>query len=249
MITIVFLSFYSEHHIRRHLSEIDIKFPIIVVDNSLNFEFKKEIEEKHKNVKVIIPKKNLGFAAGMNLGIKLSKTNYVFINSPDIIISNNSIEKLVSKISLIDNFALLGPTYLDESINKNYHELVNFNNYKNLNLKEVKWIDNNFIINKALSFNKEYIQVVEMAMLYPMPPNKLYDFYKDVIPKKPMWNKWVKSNVKWDEEELQSIATYFECGTREVKDFIDLLALDDKVIILNEIKGFEKKKKNGKRKK
>ena len=149
MITIVFLSFYSEHHIRRHLSEIDIKFPIIVVDNSLNFEFKKEIEEKHKNVKVIIPKKNLGFAAGMNLGIKLSKTNYVFINSPDIIISNNSIEKLVSKISLIDNFALLGPTYLDESINKNYHELVNFNNYKNLNLKEVKWIDNNFIINKS----------------------------------------------------------------------------------------------------
>ena len=110
---------------------------------------------------------------------------------------------------------------------------------------------NNFIINKALSFNKEYIQVVEMAMLYPMPPNKLYDFYKDVIPKKPMWNKWVKSNVKWDEEELQSIATYFECGTREAKDLLDLLALDDKIIILNEIKGIDKKpkKKNGKRKK
>jgi N-acetylglucosaminyl-diphospho-decaprenol L-rhamnosyltransferase len=149
MITIVFLSFHSEHHIRRHLLEIDIKFPIIVVDNSLNFEFKKEIEKQFKNVKVIIPRKNLGFAAGMNLGIKSSKTNYVFINSPDVIISNNSIEKLVDKISLIDNFALLGPTYLDESVNKNYHELKNSNSYKNLNLKEVKWIDNNFIINKS----------------------------------------------------------------------------------------------------
>jgi len=148
MITIVFLSFHSEHHIRRHLLEIDIKFPIIVVDNSLNFEFKKEIEKQYKNVEVIIPRKNLGFAAGMNLGIKSSKTNYVFINSPDVIISNNSIEKLVNKISLIDNFALLGPTYLDESVNKNYHELKNSNSHKNLNLKEVKWIDNNFIINK-----------------------------------------------------------------------------------------------------
>jgi GT2 family glycosyltransferase len=149
MITIIFLSFHSEHHIRRHLLEIDIKFPIIVVDNSLNFEFKKEIEKQFKNVEVIIPRKNLGFAAGMNLGIKSSKTNYVFINSPDVIISNNSIEKLVDKISLIDNFALLGPTYLDESVNKNYHELKNSNSYKNLNLKEVKWIDNNFIINKS----------------------------------------------------------------------------------------------------
>jgi GT2 family glycosyltransferase len=149
MITIIFLSFHSEHHIRRHLLEINIKFPIIVVDNSLNFEFKKEIEEQYKNVEVIIPRKNLGFSAGMNLGIKSSKTNYVFINSPDVIISNNSIEKLVDKISLIDNFALLGPTYLDESVNKNYHELKNSNSYKNLNLKEVKWIDNNFIINKS----------------------------------------------------------------------------------------------------
>jgi GT2 family glycosyltransferase len=149
MITIVFLSFHSEHHIRRHLLEIDTKFPIIIVDNSLNFAFKKEIEENFKNVEVIIPEKNLGFAGGMNLGIKLSKTNYVFINSPDVIISNNSIEKLIAKILLVDNFALLGPTYLDESINKNYHELKKSNNYQNLNLKEVKWIDNNFIINKS----------------------------------------------------------------------------------------------------
>ena len=108
---------------------------------------------------------------------------------------------------------------------------------------------NAFIINRALSFNKDYIQVVEMAMMYSMPPDKLYDFYKDIIPKKPMWNKWIKSTISWNEEELQSIAIYFECGTREVKDFLDLLALEDKVIILNEIKGFEKKKKNGKRKK
>jgi hypothetical protein len=108
---------------------------------------------------------------------------------------------------------------------------------------------NSFIINKALSFNKNYIQIVEMAMLYPMPPDKLYDFYKDVIPKKPMWNKWVKPNTSWNDEELQLLATYFECGTREVKDFIEILSLEEKDVILLELKGFEGKKKNGKRKK
>jgi hypothetical protein len=110
---------------------------------------------------------------------------------------------------------------------------------------------NSFIINKALSFNKDYIQIVEMAMLYPMPPDKLYDFYKDIIPKKPIWNKWVKSNTSWNDEELQILSTYFECGTREVKDFIGLLADEEKNIILNELKGIDKKpkKKNGKRKK
>ena len=108
---------------------------------------------------------------------------------------------------------------------------------------------NSFIINKALSFNKSYIQVVEMAMLYPMPPDKLYDFYKDIIPKKPMWNKWVKSNVNWNDEELQILATYFECSVREVKDFFEILSLEEKNVILLELKGFEGKKKNGKRKK
>ena len=57
MLTIVFLSFHSEHHIRRHILEIDKKFPIIIVDNARNFEFKKEIEEKYSNVKIIIAKK------------------------------------------------------------------------------------------------------------------------------------------------------------------------------------------------
>jgi hypothetical protein len=110
---------------------------------------------------------------------------------------------------------------------------------------------NSFIINKALSFNKNYIQIVEMAMLYPMPPDKLYDFYKDIIPKKPMWNKWIKPNISWNDEELQLLAIYFECGTREVKDFIELLVDEEKNIILNELKGIDKKpkKKNGKRKK
>lgn len=147
MLTVVFLSFHSEHHIRKHILEIDKKFPILIVDNAGNYEFKKEIEKNYPNVRVIITKENLGWSAGMNIGIKESLTNYVMINPPDIIISNTSIEKLLFEINKIKNFALFAPTYLDEKIHKNYYKKFDIkDNFKDI--LEVEWIDSSFIINK-----------------------------------------------------------------------------------------------------
>ena len=108
---------------------------------------------------------------------------------------------------------------------------------------------NQFILNKALSFNKDYIQVVEIAMMYPMPNEKLYQFYCNTLPKKQIWNKWIKSEVKWNEEEIKVLAQYFECGTREVKDFYNLLDFKEKDVILYELKGFTNDKKRGRKKK
>ena len=147
MLTIVFLSFHSEHHIRRHILEIDKKFPILIIDNARNFGFKKEIEEKYSHVTVKTPNENLGWAAGMNLGIKESKTEYVMINSPDINISNNNIEKLFFEAKKIKNFALFAPTYLDETVHKNFYKKPDASDSLN-DILEVEWIDNSFIINK-----------------------------------------------------------------------------------------------------
>jgi len=200
MITIVFLSFHSEHHIRRHLLEIDKKFPIIIVDNAANFKFKKEIEEKYSHAKVIITKENLGWAAGMNLGIKKSATKYVMINSPDISISNDSIEKLFSKIRKVKNFALFAPTYLDETVHKNY--------YKKFDIKddfqdilEVEWIDNSFIINKKeieeLGFFDE-----NFFMYY-----ENFDFCKRIFDSKK--KMLVSKNIKFTHEGTNSVNKIF----------------------------------------
>ena len=120
MFTIVFLSFHSETHVRRLVSDIEKKYPIIVIENSLNIKLKKELEEKFDNVKVIIPPKNIGIAAGYNLGIKESKTNFVKLTSVDINLSNKSLEDLEGCVSQIKDFAILAPTYDDETIYKNY---------------------------------------------------------------------------------------------------------------------------------
>ena len=156
MFTIVFLSFHSELHIKRLVFDIEKKYPIIVIENSLNVKLKKELEEKFDNVKVIIPPKNIGMSAGYNLGIKESKTNLVFLNPADIVITNKCLENLEECISKIKDFTLLAPTYDDESVYKNYEifdqEKINtsFQNeiFEKYQVNEVDFIDNDFILNK-----------------------------------------------------------------------------------------------------
>ena len=156
MFTIVFLSFHSELHIKRLVFDIKKKYPIIVIENSLNVKLKKELEEKFDNVKVIIPPKNIGISAGYNLGIKESKTNLVFLNPADIVITNKCLENLEECISKIKDFTLLAPTYDDESVYKNYEifdqEKINtsFENeiFEKYQVNEVDFIDNDFILNK-----------------------------------------------------------------------------------------------------
>ena len=156
MFTIVFLSFHSETHVRRLVSDIEKKYPIIVIENSLNIKLKKELEEKFDNVKVIIPTKNIGISAGYNLGIKESKTNFVKLTSVDINLSNKSLKDLEDCVSKIKDFAILAPTYDDETIYKNY-TIWNSENlddnftdetFKKYNIKEVDFAENDFIISK-----------------------------------------------------------------------------------------------------
>ena len=102
------------------VSVIVKKYPIIVVENSLNIKLKKELEEKHENVKILIPAKNIGISAGYNLGIREAKTNYVKLTSADVIVTNESLKALEDCISKMENFAILGPTYDNETVYKNY---------------------------------------------------------------------------------------------------------------------------------
>ena len=200
MITIVFLSFHSEHHIRRHILEIDKKFPIIIIDNARNFEFKKEVEEKYSHVRVVITKENIGWGAGMNLGIKESATNYVMINSPDINISNDSVEKLLSEIKKVKNFALFAPTYLDESIHKNYYKKFDIND--NLqDVLEVEWIDNSFVINKKEVKNLGFFD--ENFFMY----YENFDFCKKIFDSKK--KMFVSKNIKFTHEGTSSVNKTF----------------------------------------
>ena len=190
MFTIVFLSFHSETHIKRLVAGIEKKYPIIVIENSLNDKLKNELEAKYDNVKVIIPPKNIGISAAFNLGIRESKTNFVKFTGADIYLSNKCLKDLEECVSKIKNFAILGPTYDDETIYKNYgiwnpEKLTTIyadQTFEKYNIKEVDYIENDFIISKKdfadLGFFDEnifmYYETMDLCKKVRMANKKIY---------------------------------------------------------------------------
>ena len=111
-LTIILNSFHSFHHLKRITNKLSSE-KFIIVENSndrkvLNFFRKK------KNIKVIMPKKNLGYGAGNNLGILYSKTQYCLVLNPDTELTIKNVKILKNKIFQIDNFGILLPRLKNE---------------------------------------------------------------------------------------------------------------------------------------
>ena len=130
-LTIVIVSFKSEDILHRCIKSIDKKYPIIVIENSIDKKFKLELEQKYLNVNCILPKENLGYGGGNNLGLSKVKTNYTLILNPDVILMENSIENFFITVSKFPNFGIIAPI----SANEKYD---NFNHEKDINIKEVE---------------------------------------------------------------------------------------------------------------
>ena len=130
-LTIVIVSFKSEDILHRCIKSIDKKYPIIVVENSIDKKLKLELEQKYLNVNCILPKENLGYGGGNNLGLSKVKTNYTLILNPDVILMENSIENFFITVNKFPNFGIIAPI----SANERYD---NFNHEKDINIKEVE---------------------------------------------------------------------------------------------------------------
>ncbi len=125
-ITVLFVSYYSDHIIEKSIMTIDKNIKIIVVENSKNFNFKFNLEKKYPNVKVIIPDENLGNGAGINHGVKHIKTKYTFYLDVDTELFPKTIESLISAAKEIKEFSILAP-----KINNFEYKKDCFMDYKN----------------------------------------------------------------------------------------------------------------------
>jgi len=146
--TIIIVTFKSEKVIYKCLSSISNNYPVIIIENSNNKNFKKQIENKFINVKCILAGENLGFGKANNIGLRLAKTKYVFLLNPDTVLHKDTLEVLISNAERIKNFALLAP------IITNSHELNYgfFNKKKNIKSLDVFEVD--YIKGFAMFFNK-----------------------------------------------------------------------------------------------
>jgi len=95
-------------------------FKVIIIDNGNDEKLKKKIEDQFVIEKYILNKKNTGFSAGYNQGIKLSKTDFTLVLGPDCLIQQKDILTLKKKLSENKDCFLVSATSYDYNGNLTY---------------------------------------------------------------------------------------------------------------------------------
>jgi N-acetylglucosaminyl-diphospho-decaprenol L-rhamnosyltransferase len=133
-LTIIVVTYHS-NLIENLIKQINNKIKIIIIENSLDKNKKKYLEKKYKNIKVIIPPKNMGVGGGINIGLNATKTKYALHLSVDIKLDKKMIITLISSANKINNFIVLAPREKKIKYPKNiFCNLVKKNNFHKIKL-------------------------------------------------------------------------------------------------------------------
>ena len=137
-LSVIIVSYRSDHVIENCINSIDSEIEIIVIDNSNNHELKKKVESKYQNVRCILSKENLGMGAGNNLGIKNVNKDFAFILNPDVTLERNSMKEIFAASNEIDDFGIIAPiSNKDEYPNYVLKKGQNFDTEKPFKVKSV----------------------------------------------------------------------------------------------------------------
>ena len=117
-VTIVITSFKSNEIIKNCLNSIDRQYQVILVENSNDLEFKKNVEKEFNNVECILTGKNLGYGTANNIGLKKVKTKYALILNPDTTLYSTTLENFFKSINQVPEFAIMGPCAMSEEDKK-----------------------------------------------------------------------------------------------------------------------------------
>ena len=106
-----------------------------------------------------------------------------------------------------------------------------------------------FIINRWLSMDNEFIEIVNYFQKYSiglLESKEIYKWYCDVLPKGRRFNKYIKNKKqkKYDELLINTLCKYFECSKLEASEYIQLINKEDLIIILEKYGTSSKQIKN-----
>ena len=124
-----------------------------------------------------------------------------------------------------------------------------FDHIKNLHNKQRRWEDFNdeekkafnvYIINKTLSFNPNYLDIVNITQKYStgqISQKEVFNIYFSLLPNKFRFYRWVKGKkTKKDKEKAEYLAMHFKVSIREAYDYLKIL---DKKTVNNIIKNYK----------
>lgn len=85
-----------------------------------------------------------------------------------------------------------------------------------------------FIINRWLSMDTDFIEIVNFFQKYSiglLKPKEVYKWYCDVLPKGKRFNKYIKGKkqVKYNKDLIEIACKHFETSKKECIDYIELM--------------------------
>ena len=94
-----------------------------------------------------------------------------------------------------------------------------------------------FIINRWLSMDKDFLEIVNFFQKYSigtLEPREVYKWYCDMLPRGKRFSKYIKGkkDKKYNTELIDIMVIHFECSKLQVKDYLDLIAKNELIEIL-----------------
>ena len=86
-----------------------------------------------------------------------------------------------------------------------------------------KW--NSYMIHRYVSMYIGYIDVANYVQkINPQEKKQIYSIYREMIPKKKLWLKYIKNQQKKNYKEVaEYVAEYFGCSLGEADHYIDII--------------------------
>ena len=162
-LTVIILTHRTNLNILKNcLSSIDNEVKIKIIENSIEFNNKKEIEKNFCNVSVYCSGSNLGYGSGNNFGLDKVKTNYALILNPDVICDENFFINIKKYLQNDLDFSIIGISYYKNNAYKpagffNDKDLNQAKFIKEYNLYEVDWVVGSAMLINLKKFNTKKI--------------------------------------------------------------------------------------------
>lgn len=108
--------------------------------------------------------------------------------------------------------------------------------WENLNEDEQKAY-NTFIINKALSFNSNYLDIVNKIQHYTPTPKESFKYLQSMTSDKFRYNKWIKGQKikSFNPHLIAIVSTHLECSSKQAEDYLNILEKKEIKLMLKQI--------------
>jgi len=104
--------------------------------------------------------------------------------------------------------------------------------------EEKSWENfNAYMVHRFVSMYEGYIDIANIAQrFHPTDKRGIYNFYCEMLPKKKMFLRYIKSKVKTSPKEVKEyISNYYKCSLAEANEYITLLDKSDIKIIFDKL--------------